>query len=396
MERVMQTIPMAHTVYGSSRDTDGKVIEASFALVGGLDHPERYYSEQVLDAADKMRSSTSLSQLIMAEAMRRGYAASAGERLSQNNLRKVLQAAFAPDIRATGFSTTSLPNVLSNVSNKFLRDGFMSVDQTALRISAVKATKDFKQTTTVSLTGGMAFTQVGPDGELKHGTVGELVYSNKADTYGLMFAITRQDIINDDTDALTAVPRRIGRGGMLKLNDLVWKKFLDNATFFSVGNNNLLTGAGSALSLAALEDAEERFINQTDTSGDPLGIMPSILLVPPALKATALTLMNSQLTITGDATTLPNANVWQGRFSVESSPYMQKSGYTGNSATAWYLLASPSQLPVIEIAALNGRVEPTVETAQADFNTLGVQMRGYSDVGVNLQEFRAGVRSAGA
>jgi hypothetical protein len=59
------------------------------------------------------------------------------------------------------------------------------------------------------------------------------------------------------------------------------------------------------------------------------------------------------------------------------------------------MLADPMDMPVIEIAALNGRVEPIVETADADFNVLGIQMRGKSSVGVNLQEYRAGVRADG-
>jgi hypothetical protein len=394
-EQLEASIPMAHTVY-ARRDNEPAVIEAAFCLAGGLTNPDRYFSEQVLEAADRMARTASLQQTIMAEAVRNGYPASAGERITQGNLRPVLHAAFAPQIRAGGFSTTSLPTTLGNIANKFLRDGFMSVDQTALRISAVKPVRDFKTHTTISLTGGLAFSQVGPDGELKHGTVGETTYTNKADTYGVMFAITRTDIINDDTDALTAVPRRIGRGGMLKLNDLVWRKFLDNSAFFTAGNKNVSTGAGSALSLDGLAAAEKVFINQTDPDGNPLGTMPAILLVPPTLKSKALELMNSQLVVTGASSTLPNANVWQGRFSVECSPYMENSGYTGNSAAAWYLLAAPNQLPVIEIAALNGRVEPTVETADADFNVLGIQMRGYSDVGVALQEFRAAVRSAGS
>src|SRR5690606_39835549 len=54
-------------------------------------------------------------------------------------------------------------------------------------------------------------------------------------------------------------------------------------------------------------------------------------------------------------------------------------------------LADPNEMPVMEIAALNGRVEPQVDAAEADFNTLGVQMRGYSDVGVARQEPRGGV-----
>ena len=41
---------------------------------------------------------------------------------------------------------------------------------------------------------------------------------------------------------------------------------------------------------------------------------------------------------------------------------------------------------MIEVAFLNGQESPTIETADADFNMLGIQMRGYHDFGVNLQE----------
>ena len=50
---------------------------------------------------------------------------------------------------------------------------------------------------------------------------------------------------------------------------------------------------------------------------------------------------------------------------------------------------------VIEVALLNGQESPTIETAEADFNTLGIQMRGYHDFGCALQDPKAGVRSKG-
>jgi hypothetical protein len=53
-------------------------------------------------------------------------------------------------------------------------------------------------------------------------------------------------------------------------------------------------------------------------------------------------------------------------------------------------------MATIATAFLNGRQAPVIETTDADFNTLGVQMRGYHDFGVSLQEPRAGVRSTGA
>jgi len=37
------------------------------------------------------------------------------------------------------------------------------------------------------------------------------------------------------------------------------------------------------------------------------------------------------------------------------------------------MLADANDLPVIEVAFLNGQEGPTIETAEADFNVLGVQ-----------------------
>ena len=51
---------------------------------------------------------------------------------------------------------------------------------------------------------------------------------------------------------------------------------------------------------------------------------------------------------------------------------------------------------MIEVCFLNGQQNPTVETADADFNTLGIQMRGYHDFGVSKQDYRAAVKSKGA
>lgn len=400
LEMAEATIPEAHTVFSpasrESRDLSAAVIEAAICTAGRLKDVDKQFDDRTLQAAhDRFKHGIGLKELFLLGAQANGYRGNGGYNVDINVQRAAFGMAAPNRIHATTFSTISLPNIFSNVANKFIREGWMSVDQTPLRVADIQPVNDFKQRTTVSLTGGLQFEQLAADGSIPHGEIGETVYTNQADTYAKMFAITRKDIINDDLGALTRVPRRLGRGGMLKLNDLFWTVFLDNSTFFSVGNLNVSTADGT-LGLTGLQQAETIFMNQTDPDGLPLGSMPAILLVPPSLKATALTLMNSQLTITGANTTLGNTNVWQGRFRVESSPYMENSTYTGFSAVAWYLLADPSDIPVVEIVALNGRVEPQVDTADADFNVLGVQMRGYSDVGVAMQEFRGGVRADGS
>jgi hypothetical protein len=77
------------------------------------------------------------------------------------------------------------------------------------------------------------------------------------------------------------------------------------------------------------------------------------------------------------------------------SRYLGNSKYAGFSTKAWYLLAEPTDLPVIEVAFLNGQEAPTIETADADFNVLGVQMRGFHDFGCKLQDPRGGVKAKG-
>ena len=71
---------------------------------------------------------------------------------------------------------------------------------------------DFKQVTSYRLNGAFAYDEIGPAGELKAGDVSEESFTNQVKTYGKMFSVTRQDIINDDLGALSALPTRIGRG----------------------------------------------------------------------------------------------------------------------------------------------------------------------------------------
>jgi hypothetical protein len=400
MELLEATIPTAsgpfiQTPKGPDHKVLGKVIEAAICKTGGLKDVEKQFDDQTLQYAhDRFKNGIGLKELIHVAAQANGYRGASNFNID----RDVQAAAFGMNSRgisAAGFSTFSLPNTVANTANKFLREGWNAIDQTPLRIAAIRSVSDFKQITTVSLTGGFQFEKLSPAGEIPHAAPGELTYTNQADTYGIMFAVTRKDYINDDLGALTAVPRKIGRGGMLKLNDIFWTEFLNNSTFFTSGRANV-NEAVADITIGGLDATETIFNNQTDADGKPLGAMAQILLVPTALKNKALALMDPQGRVqSGASAGLIDSNVFAGRFRVESSPYMSNTAYTGYSAAAWYMLADPNDIPVIEIAALNGRVEPTVETADTDFNTLGFQMRGYSDVGVNLQEYRGGVRADG-
>ena len=50
----------------------------------------------------------------------------------------------------------------------------------------------------------------------------------------------------------------------------------------------------------------------------------------------------------------------------------------------------------MEVAFLNGQQNPTIQSGDTDFNTLGIQWRAFHDYGVAMRDHRAGVFSAGA
>jgi hypothetical protein len=378
--------PQAPAINGNSDTPTGQTLEAAVCMAAGLEDIDKKYSDQVLEAADKrFNGQIGLQDLLIEAARMSGYT---GWNF-RSDMRGVLEAAF---------STLSLPGILSNVANKFLLEGFEGVESTWRALSAIRNVRDFKQVTSYRLTGGFQYEQVGPDGELKHAELGEEAYTNQAQTYGRMFSLTRHDLINDDLGALTAVPRRLGRGAALKLNDVFWNAFLNNASFFSTANNNYADGAATALAIDSLTQAEQMFLDLVDPDGHPLAVSPAVLLVPNALLVTGSNLMNST-EVREDGNTSKSKyvtnNPHSGKFRVVRSSYLSNAKYAGSSNKAWYVLAEPNDMPVIEVAFLNGQQRPTVESADADFNVLGIQMRGYHDFGVALQEFRGGVKMKG-
>ncbi|MBA3707368.1 MAG: hypothetical protein H0W83_00945 [Planctomycetes bacterium] len=384
--------PTAPAVHIRDQTLTTGVLEAACLLSGGHTAIEDVCEAPAIEAAQKrFRSSIGMQELLLEVAWANG----ASMRTFKSDPRAVLRAAFGPGIQA-GLSSIDIGGILSNVANKFLLDGFQSVESTWRSIAAVGPVSDFKAITRYRLIGKDQYEQVAPGGEIKHGTLGEMSYSNKADTYGLMLSIDRRDLINDDLGALTTVPRKLGRGAGLKINDVFWTVFLNHAAFFTAPFKNYLVGADTALSIDGVTKAETGFLEQVDPDGKPLGIMPAILLVPPALSAYGSQIFKSmELRETTANAKYPVSNPHQGKFRVEVSRYLSNPGYPGASSKAWYMLADPKDLPAIEVVFLNGQESPVIETAEADFSVLGVQMRGYHDFGCSLQEPRAAVKAKG-
>jgi hypothetical protein len=381
----------------NTTDVKASTIEAAIMQAGGMSEEQiiKDCGQETLEAADgAYKGQISLQELFVIAARANGYT---GNHSFNRDQRAIFEAAMGRNVNAS-FSTLSLPGILSNAGNKFFKGGFDNVESTWRRVSAIGRANDFKQMTSYALTADMNYKKLAPGGEIEHGKVGEETYTNQVETWARMFGINRTDIINDDLGALTRVPGKLGRGAALAFNLEFWTKFLNNSAFFTVARGNLTQG--QALGISELTAMETAFYDQTDPDGDPYGAIPGIHLVPNALNTLASSLQRDTNIVIAGGTDQEktSGNPHQGKFEVVRSSYLSNANIPGNSVTASYLLSDVQQggMATIETLFLNGQETPTVETADADFNQLGVNMRGYHDFGIELQEYREGVKSDGA
>jgi hypothetical protein len=360
--------------------SDGDTVQAALCLRGGLRNIEKQFSERTLEAAAKMnREGFGLQECLVQAARANGYTGSS--RVRKENLREVLRFAYIQ-----GSATHDISDVLSGVYGKHLLDGFFSVEPGWNAIARERNVSDFKEVTGVRVVGGFEYEEVGNDGELASADVGDEKRTVKAKTYGRLSSITRQDIINDDLDALSDIPRHLGRGAGLKLNTEFWTEYqANNATYYAKRTAH----ADNAFSLTSLELAVTDWRKLKGPDNQPLGIMPKLLVLPPELEIKAAKIMGSDLLITGKDVTEGNRNPFAGRYQLVVSSYL-------TSATTWWLGADPRDLPAMVVAFLDGIKQPTVESADADFSKLAIQMRGFFDFGVAKGESKGVYRMATA
>jgi phage major head subunit gpT-like protein len=382
------SLPKGPGIRSSSVDSQGDVLQCAFARGIGVrrETVEKSFAPSVLEATDRQyRGGIGLQELLLAAASMSGYDGRA--KITAGNLGEVLRA---------GWSTMQVSGILSNTANKYILDEYNAIEQSWREIASIVPVSNFKTATWYRLNADAVYEEVGPAGEITHGTATEDSYTNRAKTFGKMFGITRQNIIDDDAGAFDQMRRIIGRGAALKLNSVFWTAFLDNASFFTAGRGNYDDGAETALSLTSLGAMTTLFRQQADADGQPLGVSPALLLVPVELEALAKQYyVSTELRDTTASTQYPTGNIYHATYKPVASSYLSNSSFTGYSAKAWYLLADPRNLATMQVCFLDGNQNPTVESADADFHTLGIQFRGYHDFGCAQAEYRAGVKAKG-
>lgn len=326
---------------------------------------------------------------------------------------EVPQAGQIEQIVAAATSTNALASITDQTLGRQALAIYQAAANPAMDVARIGRVRDFRANKRFRLLAGGKYERTQDSGELAHGQLDEQAYQVGADTYGQQIRISRQTIVNDDLDQLATLGESMGQAALEALNREVFELLLGNAqndgsgTFFAAANGNFKAGAATALGFSSMSEARtllRKFkAGPGDRDKDQRHIMvdPFALLVPPELETIAQQLTQSptlNLSTGTDATVREgSANVFAGSVRTIVSPYLSDPSIQGNSDKAWYLLARPSRVPVIEISFLNGRQVPTFQRQRAPAGSPGgLVFESWFDFGAAMMDPRGGVKFKGA
>lgn len=288
-------------------------------------------------------------------------------------------------------STSTFPAIMSNLANKSVMTGFNEAETTYQLWAGKGSNRDFKEATRVALSEAGDLELVPEGSQFKAMTFGETSARTKVATYGKLFSLTRQAIINDDLGMFSAIATRFGSAAKRLVNKMVYAQLTgdvvmdDGVALFNSKHGNVAS-TGEALSVKAVAKAVTAMRRQKGIQGTAtLNITPKYLIVPPELEMVAYQLMNSTADVTGANSGV--VNPYKGRFTVIADAEI-------TDPDAWYLVADATQHDTIETTFLNGVEAPRLETRQG-FDVDGIEYKVALDVGVRALDFRGLYKNAG-
>ncbi|HBB1446330.1 TPA: Clp protease ClpP [Escherichia coli] len=285
-------------------------------------------------------------------------------------------------------STSDFGNILLDVSNKGLIQGWEESEETFQKWTRKGRLSDFKTAYRVGMGGFGSLRQVREGAEYKYITTSDRKETIALATYGEIFSITRQAIINDDLNMLVDVPMKMGRAAKATIGDLVYKVLTDNPklsdgkALFHADHKNIATGG---ISVSGLDAARQMMRLQKE--GDrALNIRPAFMLVPVALETVANQTIKSASVKGADA----NAGVIN---PIQNfAEVIAEARLDAADPKTWYLAAAQGT-DTIEVAWLDGVDTPYIDQ-QEGFTTDGIATKIRIDAGVAPLDWRGLVRSS--
>jgi len=297
-----------------------------------------------------------------------------------------------PEMIGRALTTSDFPKILAASANKSLLMGYETSSETWMQWCATGNANDFKAHSLVRPSEMSDLEEVAEHGEYTHGIQGEAQEQFKIATYGKLFAISRQSIINDDLGALTTIPMAHGEAAGRKVGDVAYVVLTGNETMgdgkalFHEDHKNL-AGTGGSISVANIATGIAAMRKQKDILGlRSLNIRPQFFLAPVALEGSSEQFFLSALE--GTQAAPGKANPYAGNyFSRVYDPRLDD-----DDQNAWYLVGPKGK--TVTVFFLNGNQSPYLESREG-FNVDGVEYKVRIDCGAKAVDWRAVYKNDG-
>jgi hypothetical protein len=317
--------------------------------------------------------------------------------LAREALRVAGQSTRGHVLEMTGRAMTvsDLPNILANVANKSLFVGWETQEESWKTWAGVDTAPDFKAGEVSRPSEASNLDEVPEHGQYQYGKYTDAKETYQIATYGKLFAITRQTIINDDLGALSRIPTMHGEAASRKVGDVVYAVLTANAAMgdgvalFATGHSNYVAnGSGAAPGNATIAAGILAMGTQKDLQGlRRLNIRPRFLIAPKALEGgTEVFLTSFQFS---DHSTVATDSTFA---STRTNPYagsyftrVYDSRLDDSDAAAWFLAADKGKTVVAFF--LNGVTEPYLEQ-QSGWTVDGTEFKVRIDVGAKAIDWK--------
>lgn len=358
------TVNYGAHIYANNGNIVGDSVRASLMSRAGYDNAE----------ADNPFNHMTLRELARMSLTERGIG------VSSYNPMQMIAMAFT-------HTTSDFGNILLDVANKSILLGWDEADETFDKWTKKGQLSDFKTASRVGMGGFNSLNEVREGAEYKYVTTNDKKETIALATYGNLFSISRQAIINDDMSMLTDTPMKLGRAAKATIGDLVYTLLIENEklnsdskALFSADHGNTLKGGMDVDTIS-----KGRTAMRKQKEGDrTLNIRPAFMLVPTALETDALQVVGSA-SVRGADVNAGVINPIRNIAEIITEPRLDN-----KSDTTWYM-TSAKGTDTIEVAYLNGVDTPYIDQ-QEGFTSDGVTTKVRIDAGVAPVDYRGLVR----
>ncbi|MEQ8636904.1 hypothetical protein [Gimesia maris] len=277
--------------------------------------------------------------------------------------RAIGQQSFVERSGSAFHTTGSFANVFLNSMHKKLRAAYNEAPSTFDRwVRTAEDATDFKNMDKIVF-GEMSM----PEEVAENGVYPELTTSDGKESYrvaknGGIFSITLEMMVNDDLGAMNRRIQMMGTSMRRKMNRQAYEILLDNSALSDGialfhGTSHGANLDGTALGEGALDVGFNVMATQTGLdSTTVLGLTPRFLIVPAALGATALRLVNGGFMPTSVGSSPLYGSGRPRNLEVIEDGQLDSLG----SATNWWLAADNNTIDTVEISYLQGERTPSI------------------------------------